>query len=363
MSGRTSGAPEWSAAAGRMRARDLDRVNARARLDAAYEEGQLENDEYHRRSERAQRARTVGELARLVEDLQPGKGGHTVTVPPVKKVRGGYPKGTRARDSDRAATGVLLDAALADGQLTADDHRTLAELASEAKTLGDLGELTDDLQRPVDAPAEARPPRSYRGPLYTVAALAVCALAFAGGFAAVHRSGDVPSGVAVAESGPVQPLVIKTPNLHTAEGISLFIEQYRAKFGDTLVDKLNLYDKYAIVTRPVAGQPNRQVRYDYRGGFDPDSAPVTRKTDEPTFDLAAVDVAALSKLLADAPATLRVQGGTISHVGFETEAVRTGRDTAMQSVVSVYVSNPAGESGFLEASPAGAILRSYPFKG
>ncbi len=346
-----------------MRARDIDRVNTRARLDAAYEEGQLGNDEYHQRSERAQAARTVGELARLVADLQPGKHPDPIAAPQGKKVRAGYPRGTRARDTDRAAATALLDAALADGQLTEGDHRALVELASEARTLGDLNELTDDLQRPVDAPAAARPPRSYRGPLVAAALLAACALAFAGGFAAVHRSNDAPSGPAVAEAGPVQPLVIPLPDLYTAAGISLFIEQYRAKFGDTVVDELNLYQGYAIVTRPVPGQPNRQARYDYRGGFQTDSSLTTRKTDTPTFDLATVDIAALGRLITDAPTTLRVPDGAISHISFEVDSVWMGRTSTVQPAVSIYVSNSASETGYLEASPAGAILQASPFKG
>lgn len=52
------------------RARDTDRIDACARLDAAYAEGQLGAAEYFDRSEQARTATTVVELASLIGDLQ-----------------------------------------------------------------------------------------------------------------------------------------------------------------------------------------------------------------------------------------------------------------------------------------------------
>ena len=54
--------------------------------------------------------------------------------------------GTRAKDSDRNDTCQILDSALADGQLSMEEHRTRVALATGAETLGDLKSLVSDLQ-------------------------------------------------------------------------------------------------------------------------------------------------------------------------------------------------------------------------
>ncbi len=53
---------------------------------------------------------------------------------------------TRARDLDRSEVCGLLDAAYADGQLDAEEHRSRTAAATPAKTLGELREFVDDLQ-------------------------------------------------------------------------------------------------------------------------------------------------------------------------------------------------------------------------
>lgn len=351
-----------SASAGRLRARDIDRVNARARIDAAYEEGQLGADEYEQRSQRAQTAQTLEQLARLVGDLQPGKTETRIAAPPTRPAEvSRYPTRTRARDSDRAATCLLLDAGLADGQLNEVDHRALTELAGEARTLGELADLTADLQRAADAPAVAQPPRSYRGQLFGWGVLAACAGLFVAGFMAVNRPTAIPAAPPGVSLGVVQPVVVRIPDMHTGEGISTFFAQYKAKFGDLSVDDLTLYDGYALFKRMVPGQPNRQVSYEYRGGFKLDSQPTTRKTDTPIFDLSTVDVAALGRLLTTAPADMKVAQGKVSHISFdpdETSPIRGGQPVP---IVRVFVTNDVSETGYFQATAAGVITRSYPF--
>lgn len=54
----------------RKRARDIDRAQTCALLDAGYGEGQLDPAEYQNRTAQAMTAKTLGELASLVADLQ-----------------------------------------------------------------------------------------------------------------------------------------------------------------------------------------------------------------------------------------------------------------------------------------------------
>jgi hypothetical protein len=53
-----------------LRANDLDRATAGSALDAAYADGELDAEEYHRRLSSAMQAKTRGELTALLSDLQ-----------------------------------------------------------------------------------------------------------------------------------------------------------------------------------------------------------------------------------------------------------------------------------------------------
>ncbi|MEV5836706.1 DUF1707 domain-containing protein [Nocardia sp. NPDC052112] len=364
-----------------MRARDLDRADASSVLDAAYAEGQLGADEYRERTARAETAKTIADLDRLTHDLQVPSavrdlvpGAPTPVRNPLRRAgsTGRYPDHTRARDADRDTTGQLLDSARRDGQLTEEEHQTLGELAQGAKTLGDLADLVDDLQRPTDAPLPPTPPRSNRRRWYVigVTAASVCsavaAFALTSGAAISDAPPVAPVGAAVPDLGAVQPVVVATPNLLTREGVTHFLAKYRAKFGDPQVDALTLFGDYATVARAVPGQPNRQVRYDYRGGFAQSGAPVSRKTDTPAADLTELNVAAVSDLLATAPTVLKVPNGVVTHMDVEVDA--TGGYSSYgiakgATIVRIFAGNQFNESGYLLLTLAGQIVRAWPFEG
>ncbi|EUA54119.1 hypothetical protein I550_5760 [Mycobacterium intracellulare 1956] len=59
---------------------------------------------------------------------------------------GGLTATTRARDSDRQDTCTILDNALSDGEVSAEEHRERVSAATKAVTLGDLQALVRDLQ-------------------------------------------------------------------------------------------------------------------------------------------------------------------------------------------------------------------------
>lgn len=366
-----------TAASGRTRARDLDRAAASGLLDAAYAEGQLGADEYHDRIAQAAAAKTLGELAALTADLQTPAAarGFAAQRPSVtrKVLRrsgsgGSYPGHTRARDADRATTRELLDRARADGQLSADEHEALTELAAEARTLGDLDDLVADLQRPRDVAPTPRPPRSHRRQWYRAAVTVAAVLAACGGFLAVTREAE-PRSAAQAqpvEVGTVQPVVVATPSLVTTEGIATFLRNYQRKFGDLLVDELTMHDDLALLARAVPGQPNRKIEYDYRGGFRQSRDITTRKLDTPAVDLGALNVEAIGRALADAPATTRVPGGAVSHfkVSVNDSSSYAGYGIpAGQPVIEVHVSNSVQESGHFVMTSAGEVRRVWPFKG
>ncbi|MHC3370632.1 DUF1707 SHOCT-like domain-containing protein [Rhodococcus aetherivorans] len=66
----------------RTRARDIDRALVCGRLDTAYTDGQLDFGEHRDRTARAMSAKTLGELADLVRDLQPPEDSGDLAAPP-----------------------------------------------------------------------------------------------------------------------------------------------------------------------------------------------------------------------------------------------------------------------------------------
>lgn len=82
--------------------------------------------------------------------------------------------GTRAKDSDRTDTCQVLDRALAEGQLSMEEHRQRVSAATNATTLGELQSLVTDLQaaNPVHSPV-TRPWRLPGGRAITAAVAGV----------------------------------------------------------------------------------------------------------------------------------------------------------------------------------------------
>ncbi|MGY2025679.1 DUF1707 SHOCT-like domain-containing protein [Nocardia gipuzkoensis] len=368
-----------TAASGRTRARDLDRAAASSVLDAAYAEGQLGADEYHDRIAQAAAAKTLGELAALTADLQTSAvtRGFTadrssVTRKALRRAGSGgrYPAHTRARDADRATTRELVDRARADGQLSEEEHDALTELVAEARTLGDLADLVVDLQRPGDAAPAPRPPRSRRRQWYLGAVTAAAVVAACAGFLAVTRVAEEPPHAAqaapVVDLGVVQPLVVPTPSLVTADGVATFLRNYRRKFGDLRVDELTMHAEHSSFARAVPGQPNRKVEYDYRGGFTQSREITTRKADTPSVDLGGLNVEAIGRALADAATITRVPGGAVTHFAVSVNDVNFYAQygiPAGQPIVEVHVSNSVKENGHFLMTPAGEVRRVWPFEG
>lgn len=354
-----------------MRARDLDRADTASVLDAAYAEGQLEAGEYHDRVAAARTAKTLGDLSDLTADLQSAGAARARPAPPAEPARG-YPPGTRARDADRAAASELLARAFGEGQLTEEEYRAHAELLAEAATLGDLADLTTDLQGPRRTPVAPRPPGTGRRVVGT-AVLGVAALAVAfGAFTLTARDPEPAAAAPPAAAGPetvqpgpvdsdgIAPVVIATPDLLTDAGLAQFVADYRAEFGDTLTDDITLFADHASVERSVPGQPNRLVQYTYRWGFRQDRDVTTRKLDTPVIDLATVNLAAVAAVAADAGALMKVPDGAVSMIQFTFHPLSAGEE---RPVVAVYADNSFDESGHLLLDLSGAVLRVWPFEG
>ena len=255
--------------------------------------------------------------------------------------------GIRARDSDRADACGLLDAALADGQLSASEHASRTSTAMRAKTFDELERLIGDLQipsrlaaSPVVSPRRRRSPRRW-----VYAAILVVAAAAVGGIAGAVANSDL---------GPSKSV----PNLTTGAGLHFFLDEYRAEYGDTVADDLGLYPEHAVVDRPASGNARQSDSYLYDGEFDDWGSSSSRAADERSFDLGTVDQVAIAGLLAGAPETLRVPDGAVEIVSFGYEP---GSDDGPPTI-SIHVKNADGDSGHMVVGFDGEPFDIYPFE-
>ncbi|MEU6186460.1 DUF1707 domain-containing protein [Nocardia sp. NPDC047038] len=253
----------------------------------------------------------------------------------------------RARDTDRADVCGLLDAALADGQLTADEHAARTAQAMRAKSFGELEALIDDLQIPdglANAPVvrvDRRRPRRWLAPVSVVVA-ALVAGAMVGG---ISRCGvDLPG---FGED---------VPDLTTGAGLAYFLAEYRAEFGDMNADEVTFYPKYAVVDRQKPGSASETGDYHYNGDFRT-SGTSQRERGARSFDLAAIDVPAIAGLLAGAPRTVRCPDGVITLVIVQFD---THGPYDRGAVVEIHVTGKDGSSGYLTTTFAGEPLAVFP---
>ncbi|UGT59183.1 DUF1707 SHOCT-like domain-containing protein [Nocardia asteroides] len=251
--------------------------------------------------------------------------------------------GVRARDGDRVDACSVLDAALADGQLSAAEHSARTAAAMRAKSFGELDALVVDLQVPanlVDAPivrVDRRSPRRWQAPLAVLAGAAALGLL---------------AGLLSSCGGPGGPDE-QVPILTSGAGIAYFLAEYRAEFGETIADEATFYPEYVLVDRVLPGSPQSTADYRYDGGFDRYTASSGREPDEQTLDLAALGVPRLAGLLAGAPRTVGLPDGTISHIIVQRES---GARSESPPIVRIYVRGADTRSGYLETTLDGEPL-------
>lgn len=276
--------------------------------------------------------------------------------------------GTRAKDSDRDDTCRILDGALAEGQLSAEEHRQRISAATSAVTLGDLHGLVTDLQTagaPVQLPALTGSPR-FRSPGIVAAALIAAVLAGIGIGWSLYGNTTSPLNFTSdpgAKPDGVAPVVLTPPRqLHSLGGLVGLLEQARKRFGDTMGYRLVVYPDYASIERPDPGEERRQLSYSYRGGWgDPTSS--ARSGNATPVDLSRFDPRAAVGILRGGPETLGIKPADVKNTylivdpGPDPTQDPAGPDTLS---LSVYISSDYG-SGYIEFAGDGTVKRiNYP---
>ena len=275
---------------------------------------------------------------------------------------GGATTTTRAKDSDRQNTCTVLDGALADGELSAEEHRERVSAATKAVTLGDLHALVADLQTSAARQLpnlDARPkvPRvggwGVLGAAFVVSVLLGVGIGW--GLYGNTRSpldfttdpGAKPDGVnAVGLTPPTQ--------LHSVGGLTGLLEQMRKRFGDTVGYRLVIYPTYAALDRPDPADDRRVLAYTYRGGWgDPTSSAKSSSDGPAPVDLSKFDVTKTVGIMRGAPETLHMKPSDVKTSYLIVEPA-TDPTTPGALTLSLYVSSDYG-GGYVAFTGDGTV--------
>ncbi|MEW2479501.1 DUF1707 domain-containing protein [Mycobacterium sp. NPDC049093] len=226
------------------RAKDSDRNDTCKVLDSALGEGQLSMEEHRQRVSAATNATTLGDLARLVDDLQNSNAPvkmPTLTEARLPRIRKPAGSGWGLRV---ASAGVLVVLGIGIGW-------------------GLYGNTPSPLSFNPDP-------------------------------------GAVPDGI--------DPVVLTPPTqLQSLNGVKGLFEQMRQKFGNTTGFELHIDPDSAMLYRPDPQDSRRKVYYRYTGGWG-DPSPDPRTTDKDRLvDLGAFDYERVLGIMRGAPDTLNTK--------------------------------------------------------
>ncbi|GAA5045903.1 DUF1707 SHOCT-like domain-containing protein [Nocardia callitridis] len=248
----------------------------------------------------------------------------------------------RARDVDRVEACGLLDAALEDGQLTAAEHSERTASAMKAEFVEALRALIGDLQLPGESAEAATSSEPTRWPRWVRRTIGVVVVVLA-----ASVLGVVVRQVGAHPDAPISALVqAQVPNLTEGRGIGEFVQRYREKFGDTEAVDVTFFPEYAVVTQ---GDPAQRYRYD--GEFTTSGSAGT--TDKRPIDLADLDLDTLSRVLAGAPSSMGLAGGSISHLVLASPPQVLGT----QPIITLFAEGAGGKTGMMMVAFDGSLIR------
>ena len=227
------------------RAKDSDRNDTCKVLDNALGEGQLSMEEHRQRVSAATNATTLGDLARLVEDLQNADA--PVQLPTLVK-----PRVPRVRKPAGSGWGLRIASAV------------VLVLLGMGIGWGVYGNTSSPLSFNPDP-------------------------------------GAVPDGI--------DPVVLTPPTqLQSLNGVKGLFEQMRQKFGNTMGFELHIDPDSALLYRADPQDSRKKVYYRYTGGWgDPSTDPRNVEKEDRLVDLAAFDYEKVLGIMRGAPDTLNTK--------------------------------------------------------
>lgn len=275
---------------------------------------------------------------------------------------GGVTTTTRAKDTDRQDTCTVLDDALADGELSAEEHRERVSAATKAVTLGDLRALVSDLQT---NSGRQLPALDSRHKVPQVGGWGVLAAAFVvsvllgmgigwGLYGNTRSPLDFTADPRAKPDG-VSAVVLTPPTqLHSVGGLTGLLEQMRKRFGDTMGYRLVIYPTYASLDRPDPSDDRRVLAYTYRGGWGDPTSSAKSSSDGPVpVDLSKFDVTKTVGIMRGAPQTLRMKPSDVKTTYLIVEPA-TDPTTPGALTLSLYVSSDYG-GGYISFTGDGTV--------
>lgn len=275
---------------------------------------------------------------------------------------GGATTATRAKDTDRQDTCTVLDDALADGELSAEEHRERVSAATKAVTLGDLHALVSDLQT---NPGRQLPALDSRPGVPRVGGWGVLAAAFVvsvllgvgigwGLYGNTRSPLDFTTDPGAKPDG-VSAVVLTPPTqLHSVGGLTGLLEQMRKRFGDTVGYRLVIYPTYAALDRPDPSDDRRVLAYTYRGGWGDPTSSAKSSSDGPVpVDLSKFDVDKTVGIMRGAPQTLRIKRSDVKTTYLIVEPASDPTTPGALSL-SLYVSSDYG-GGYISFTGDGTV--------
>lgn len=255
------------------------------------------------------------------------------------------------------------------------EHQERITAAMAATTLGELDDLTADLQHSPGPGVEQERERPRRTRNLAVAGAAaaiglgvVGALVFSGSRddapPADHPLAAAPevlipppvtTGATPAVDEP-PPLVLNLPRyMNTVEGMTGLLQEMRTRFGSTMGYELafNPGRAYLAVPDPTG---EKRLLYTFQGGWGEPSSRARSDGDDLT-DLAAFDIPAAIAAWNGAPATLGIAPADVADTYLDVDHVAGpgGGPGALELLVRV--STDSGTNGYVYLDPAGTVLR------
>ncbi|KQH75948.1 hypothetical protein AO501_18055 [Mycobacterium gordonae] len=267
---------------------------------------------------------------------------------------------TRATDKDRNDTCQVLDAALDDGQLSAEEHRQRVSSATKATTLRQLHALVTDLQiRPAAPGTSTSASINKRRVVLALVGLAVVAagIQIAWGLSGsdspsaprTSQATSSPSAAITVSSAPPPSTPAAPPQLLTLSGVTGVLAQMRTQFGDTLGYQLNIYEDKVVVLRPDTANAHVVVEWMLRDGSWSNRGPSTAAfSGSGVGDLGKFDVQAVLGVLHDAPQTLQLYDAPQTFL-----AVESRKDGSLY--IDIHVSDNTRRSGSIVVSADGTV--------
>lgn len=258
----------------------------------------------------------------------------------------------RARMVDRDKAVEVINAAYAEGQLTTEQREDRVHRALLATHMGDLDQVTSDLQRAESAVPEkvGAAPDSWwaRTSRRTKVVIAAALLLVVGG------------GVAITQMGEDDPTTQTQTQQYfvpaTAEAVERLIADQEAEFGTTKSYGVNLQAQLSTVAVPTDdGRARFQMWKPLPDGGFESSGEITGAGDQIEFDLADVDLDALDQQIESAWTTLEVPDPTHATV------VIHHWDQHDEPRISINVTNEYEEYGYVVTDLAGKVIEHRPF--